>query len=71
MIKAHKVHTKTFEELTYGEQARSMSIRALQYRKEFKAHLRRAKVEGRDTKKVAKKLNDLLRNIVADFQTLE
>ncbi|MGD0291537.1 MAG: hypothetical protein ABSC63_18060 [Candidatus Binataceae bacterium] len=71
MDKAHDHRRKTFEELTFQQQARSLSMRALKYRKGFEAHLRRAQDEGRDTKEAAKKLNDLLRNIIADFQHLE
>jgi len=39
--KRHKDDTKTFEELTFQEQAKTMNMTALQFRKQLKAHLRR------------------------------
>jgi hypothetical protein len=43
VIKRHDNDTKDLEELTFAQQARSMSMRVLQFRKELDAHLRRAK----------------------------
>ena len=63
----HKGDSKTFEELTFEEQAKAMNMNALQFRKQLRAHLRRAKKEGRDEGDVLRVRLDLLNHILADF----
>jgi len=48
-IKPSKSHTKTFEELDFAEQTKSISAKILALGKAIKAHERRAKSEGRDS----------------------
>ncbi len=62
--KTHKNRTKTFEELTFQEQAKVISMTALQFRKQLRAHLKRAKEEQRDVKQIREARLDLLRRIV-------
>jgi hypothetical protein len=40
--------TKTFDELTFKEQAQAINMTAVQLRRQITAHLRRAEQEGRD-----------------------
>lgn len=67
----HEGYSKKFEELTFSQQARSISMRILVFRKALKAHLRQAKKEGRQVNEVARARLDLLRNVLKDFQSLE
>ncbi|MDY0357193.1 MAG: hypothetical protein RBR19_15025 [Sedimentisphaerales bacterium] len=46
--KSHQKRTKTFEELSYAEQAKSMNMRKLNTQKMEEAHRRRARQEGRE-----------------------
>lgn len=52
---AHQRHTKDFEELNFKEQAQSINAQFANLGKALKAHLRKAKAEGRDTRKVREK----------------
>jgi hypothetical protein len=63
----HQDDTKTFAELTFEEQAKAMSMRALQFRQELHAHLRRADEEGRVLRDVLNARLNLLRNILAFY----
>ena len=64
----HKGDTKTFEELTYSEQAKAMNMTALQFRKQLKAHLRRVKEEDRlNPERVVRDRLSLLAGIIRDF----
>jgi hypothetical protein len=45
---AHKNHTKIFERLTYAEQAKSINAAMAWCSKAIKAHLRKARAEGRN-----------------------
>ena len=65
MRKTHANYRNTFEELTFQQQARSISMTALQFRKELKAHLRRAKEEGKEVDKIREARLDLLRRILS------
>jgi hypothetical protein len=52
-VKAHKNHTKDFEDLTYAEQARSINATMAYLTKAIKAHLKKAE-NVRRTKEVVK-----------------
>jgi len=65
----HKGDTKTFEELTFQEQAKAMNMTALQFRKQLTAHLRRADAEGRASQRIARSRLRLLERILQDFAT--
>ena len=64
----HKDDTKNFDELTYEEQAKSLNMAALQFRKRLDAHLRRADSEGRLRSEVLEKRLSLLEGILADYK---
>jgi hypothetical protein len=65
-MRRHRGDTATFEELDFHGQARAMNATALQLRKQFRAHLRRAKQEGRDIQVVRRtSLGVLERAIIA------
>jgi hypothetical protein len=63
----HQNDTKTFAELTFEEQVKAMNMNALQFRKQLKAHLRRADEEGRSRREVLNARLDLLRNILDTY----
>ena len=63
----HQNDTKTFEELTFGEQIKAMNMTALQFRKQLTAHLRRADEEGRSRREVMNTRLNLLRRILDAF----
>ncbi len=65
--KRHKRDTKTFEELTFQEQAKTMNMTALQFRKQLAAHLRRAVEEDRDPQSIVRTRLRLLERIMEDF----
>jgi hypothetical protein len=67
--KRHKRDTKTFEELTFQEQAKTMNMTALQVRKQLAAHLRRAEEEGRASQRIVRMRLRLLERILKDFAT--
>ena len=46
--KAHKDNTATFEELTFGEQAKSINAMVNNLQHSVRAHVRRAGAEGKD-----------------------
>lgn len=64
----HKGDTKTFEELTFQEQAKAMNMTALQFRKQLTAHLRKAAEEGRSTSEVLRTRLQLLERILEDHR---
>ena len=66
-VRRHKDDTKTFEELTYNEQALAMNMTALQFRKQLAAHLRRAEQEDRVVEDVLRVRLGLLKKILDDF----
>jgi len=47
-MKSHQNNTKTFEELSFSGQAKSISAQILSLEKAIKAHQRRAKQKGVD-----------------------
>ena len=63
----HQNDMKTFEEETFKEQSLTMTATALNFRRELKAHLRRAKQEGRDVERVLRTRLGLLKKILADY----
>lgn len=67
--KRHKNDTKTFDELTFEEQVKSINMAALQFRKKLEAHLRLAQQEERDREAVLRDRLKLLENILAEFRT--
>ncbi len=48
----HKDDTKTFDELTFAEQAKSINAQIVELQRSIGAHLRRAESEGRDVGRV-------------------
>jgi len=66
-MRRHQNDTKTFEELTFKEQALAMNAAAAQYRKMIDAHLRRAEAEGRPAGVVRRVGIGLLERIVLDY----
>ena len=67
----HQNNTKTFEELTFEEQAKAMNMNALQFRKQLHAHLRRANGKGRPRWEVLKSRLNLLRSIIDAYADQE
>ena len=58
----HKDDTKDFNELNFGEQARSINAHIVQLQQSIRAHLKRAESEGRDVGRVHEKcINQLWR----------
>jgi hypothetical protein len=53
--KRHKKDTRTFAELTFSEQAKSINGTNLYMKKAVIAHVRRAHQEGRDTAETLRK----------------
>jgi hypothetical protein len=47
MVKAHQDNTKTFEELTFAEQAKSINAQIQNLKREIIAHKRRASSEDK------------------------
>lgn len=64
----HKRDTKTFEEENFREQAKTMNMTSLQFRKQLEAHLRRANDEGRSRDAVLKSRLGLLQRILNHYQ---
>ena len=67
MTKAHKDGTKTFEELTYSEQANSINAQLMDIEAAIKANIRKAISEGRENPKEKRivNLNDLSERLKA------
>lgn len=63
-MKAHKGHTKDFKDLTYAEQAKSISAGMMYLRKAVEAHIRKAKSEERDTNNVQQKCVEQIRRLL-------
>lgn len=63
----HQDDTKTFEELTFNQQSLAMNMTALNFRRQLKAHLRRAQREGRDREDVLRRRPSLLEGILRDY----
>jgi hypothetical protein len=67
-LRRHKQDTATFEELDFHGQARAMNATILQFRKQFRAHLRRAAQEGRDVQSVRRVGVGLLERATLDLR---
>jgi hypothetical protein len=62
--KRHKSDTKTFNELNWSEQSKSITATILQVEKVVKAHLKRAYKDGEDIENTRDKcLNQLMRMV--------
>jgi len=59
MEKAHKKNTKTFEEETYAEQAKTINAEILNLESAIKANIKRALKEGRKNPKDKRIINIL------------
>ena len=57
----HQGDTKTFEELTFAEQAKSINIHVVGLERSIRAHLRRANRERRDVIQVGNICKNQLR----------
>lgn len=60
----HQGDTKTFEELTFAEQAKSINIHDVGLEHSIRAHLRRANRERRDVTQVGNKCKNQLRRLL-------
>ncbi len=60
----HQDDTKTFEELTFAEQAKAINIRIVGMERSIRAHLRRATQEGRNIDHVRQKCIDQVRRLL-------
>lgn len=60
----HKFDSKTFTELTFGEQARSINAHIVVLQCSIVAHLKRAESEGRDVGRVHEKCIGQLRRLL-------
>jgi len=63
----HQNDTKSFRELNFEEQSKSMNMHAVQFRKRLEAHLQRADDEGRDRREILNTRLKLLRNILHHY----
>ena len=60
----HQGDTKTFEELTFAEQAKSINISVVGLQRSVAAHLRRATQEGRDPRDVRLKCVNQIQRLI-------
>ncbi len=63
-LPAHKNHNKTFDELTFSEQAKSINANMAYCGKAMLAHLRRARKEKRDVEAVRDKCENQLKRLL-------
>jgi len=61
----HKDDTKDFNELNFGEQARSINAHIVVLQRSITAHLKRAEYEGRNVGRVQDKCTNQLRRLLA------
>ncbi len=64
MSRRHQGDTKTFEELTFAEQAKATNIRVVGLERSIRAHVRRATHEGRDVDGVREKCINQVRRLL-------
>jgi len=64
----HGINEKTFEELSYSDQARSLNAQILVIEKAIKAHIRKGDSEGKDTSVAKTKYKDQLTKITIDLK---
>jgi hypothetical protein len=60
----HKDDTKTFNELTFAEQARSINAHIVQLQQSIRAHLNKAESEGRNVGRAHGKCISQLRRLL-------
>ncbi|AGY54620.1 hypothetical protein BRDCF_p1993 [Bacteroidales bacterium CF] len=63
MAKAHQNNTKTFEELTFAEQAKSINAQIQNLKKAIIAHKKRALVEDKPTNDFVKPIIKMLASL--------
>ena len=63
MAKAHQNNTKTFEELTFAEQAKSINAQIQNLKKEIIAHKKRALIEVKPTNDFVKPIIKMLASL--------
>ena len=63
-MKAHQYNSKTFEELTFAEQAKSISAQILSLEKAITAHKRRTTEEGRNISEKHAQLTKQLQRMI-------
>jgi hypothetical protein len=61
----HKFDTKDFNELNFGEQARSINAHIVVLQRSIVAHVKRAENEGRNVGRVRDKCANQLRRLLA------
>lgn len=61
----HQGHTKTFEELTFSEQAKSINAQIVVLQRAIRAHIRRAGAEGRSQMEVGNKCRSQVSRLLA------
>lgn len=64
----HGMNEKSFEELSYADQARSLNAQIKVVEKAIDAHLRKAQIEGKDFKETKSKYILQLENIIQGLQ---
>ncbi len=62
--KRHKDDTATFEELTFAEQAKSITAQLNTVQRAVRAHIRRAGAEGKDRAAVLAKCRDQVQRLL-------
>ena len=68
---AHSNNTRTFEELTYSEQASSISAQILSLEKAMIAHERKARQEGRNIIELRVQLIAQVQRMLGRFENQE
>ncbi|MCK9583052.1 MAG: hypothetical protein M0Q46_05550 [Endomicrobiales bacterium] len=68
--KAHKKHTRNFEELSFAEQAWSLNATMLNLWAAINAHIRKACELGRDTTVVKNKCNKHIKEMLNKVEKL-
>ena len=64
----HGMNEKSFEELSYADQARSLNAQIIVFEKAIKAHLRKAQIEGKNFNETKSKYILQLNNIIQGLQ---
>ena len=64
----HGINEKSFEELTYADQARTLNAQIKVVKKAIDAHLRKAQIEGKDSSETKSKYILQLNNIIQGLQ---
>ncbi len=64
MVKRHKGDTETFEGLTFAEQAKSINAIINNLERSVRAHVRKARAEGRDPQVALQKCADQIQRLL-------